>query len=280
MSLEKAIKKGFSSTWESWEQVNALLPVLAKAGFHGVEPTFNSGAIPAPESSQQEIRRFREVCESLHLDIPSMRGGRAFWATIPSQHESERQKALEHGKKALDCLVELDGKTLLVVPGMRLKEMSYRDHWQRVIDFARKMGELAQERGLKVGLENVEARFPLSECEWHSLLQDIDHSAVGMYFDVGNVVWLDVGYPEQWISELAAFILQIHFKDAIRGKQLRNLLAGEVDWLAVKNGLCDIPYQGWICVEPEWYRHAPYRLAQRLSQDLDAIFRLGEEVSE
>ena len=274
------VKKGFSSTWESWEQVNSLLPVLARAGFNGVEPTFITGAIPSPESPRQEIRRFREICESLHLDIPSMRGGIAFWATIPSQYESERQKALEHGKKALDCLAELGGQTLLVVPGMRLKDVPYRDHWKRVVDFAREIGDLAQERDLRIGLENVEARFPLSACEWRSLIEEIDHPAVGMYFDTGNVIWLDLGYPEHWIRELDSVILQIHFKDAIRGERLRNLLAGEVDWLAVQKALCDIHYQGWICVEPEWYRHAPYRLAERLSRDLDAIFRLAEDINE
>ena len=69
-------------------------------------------------------------------------------------------------------------------------------------------------------------------------------------------------------------ICQVHFKDAVFGGALRNLLAGDVDWPAVVGALRTSGYKGWVSVEPVWYRYAPQRLAQRLSRDLDAIFAL------
>ena len=95
-----------------------------------------------------------------------------------------------------------------------------------------------------------------------------------MYLDVGNITWLGLGFPEQWIAALEGLICQVHFKDAEFGGVLRNLLAGDVDWPAVVGALRNSGYEGWISVEPVWYHYAPQRLAQRLSRDLDAIFGL------
>jgi hexulose-6-phosphate isomerase len=123
-------------------------------------------------------------------------------------------------------------------------------------------------------LENVEARFPLSVRDWGDLLAEIDHPNVRIYFDVGNVFWLGLGYPEQWLISLKDWICALHFKDATFGGQLKNLLAGDIDWRAVNGALNQMNYEGWISVEPDWYRYAPKRLPARLSADLDAILSL------
>ena len=97
-------KKGFSSVWESEKQIDELLPAIAESGFHGIEPTFIPGAVPSPHGYAGEARLLRGRCEALGLEIPSMRGGRGFWDTVPSPDPAERAAALEHGKLALECL--------------------------------------------------------------------------------------------------------------------------------------------------------------------------------
>lgn len=154
------------------------------------------------------------------------------------------------------------------------REVSYEEHWNRVVDFSRQLGEIASGYGITVGLENVEARFPLSVRDWQDLLAEIDHPNVRIYFDVGNVFWLGLGFPEQWLLALKDWICALHFKEATFGGQLVNLLAGDIDWRAVNGALNRINYRDWISVEPEWYRHAPKRLPARLSADLDAILSL------
>jgi hexulose-6-phosphate isomerase len=269
-------EKGFSSQWRSEKELERLLPVIAAAGFAGVEPTFNTGAIPSPDSYPAQAKAFARRCRDLGLRIPSLRGGMRFWDTIPSPEPAERAKALEHAKKALECLALLGGKTLLVVPGRIHPEISYEDHWKRAVDFAKEAGELASPLGLVIGLENVEARLPLSVREWNELLAEIHHPAVRMYLDVGNVLWLGLGFPEQWILSLRERICQVHFKDALFGRSLCHLLEGEVNWKGVARALKKVEYQGWISVEPDWYPFAPERLPERLSKDLDAIFALAD----
>jgi len=267
-------KKGFSSVWEDWKQIDDLLPAIAASGFQGIEPTFIPAAIPSPQNYSREAEKLNGRCRDLGLEIPSMRGGRGFWDTIPSPDSRRRSDAIEHGKRACECLALLGGKTLLVVPGQIQQETSYQEHWKRVVDFSRLIGQIAADYGITIGLENVEARFPLSVRDWQDLLTEIDHPNVRIYFDVGNVFWLGLGFPEQWLISLKDWICALHFKDATFGGHLVNLLAGDIDWPAVNRALKLINYQGWISVEPDWYRHAPERLPARLSADLDAILSL------
>lgn len=269
------MRKLFSLVLPSRAEAEERLPWIAGAGFDGVEPTFLDGAFPSPAEYARQAAELRALCDGLGLAVPSMRAGRRPWSTIPSPDAGQRRAALEHTRLACDCLAALGGSVLLVVPGQASPEVGYDEHWGRVVAYARAAGDIAREAGLTVGLENVEARFPLSVREWRELLDEIDHPNVKMYLDVGNVVLLGLGYPEQYLRELGPRICQVHVKDAMRDRgEIRQLLEGDVDWAAVAGALRAIGYDGWIGVEPEWYRFAPHRLPARLAADLDAILSL------
>ncbi|HOV37334.1 MAG TPA: sugar phosphate isomerase/epimerase family protein [Spirochaetales bacterium] len=268
------IKKGFSLILKNETQTSELLPYISDAGFEGIEPTFHTDFFPSPENYHREAPLLRSRCADLNLQVIGMRAGRITWSTIPSQDPRERQRALEHTKRALECVKLLGGDVLLVVPGEIHPSIPYKDHWKRVVEYGVKAGEAAREIGCVIGLENVEARFPLSVLEWQGLLQEINCPEVRMYLDVGNIAWLGLGFPQQWIRTLGDQIFRIHFKDALWGHEVRNLLEGDICWKEVIEALREIEYSGWISVEPEWYRWAPQRLTERLSRDLDAILAL------
>ena len=207
-----------------------------------------------------------------------MRGGRLPWTTIPSDDPAQRERALDHTRRALEALEIMSGSVLLVVPGMRSPEDDYQTHWKRVVEYGQRAGEIAAEFDMRIGLENVEARFPTSELDWRRLLEEIASPRVGIYLDVGNVLWMGLGYPEQWIRTLADLIIQVHFKDANYRLQppaihaeVRHLLDGDVDWAAVMAALESVGYHGWVSVEPQSYRHLPEQLPRRLSCDLDVL---------
>ena len=279
---EARYRKGYSLVVRDRE-LREYLPAIAAAGFDGVEPTFVADAYPSPEDHLARARELRRVCDDLGLVIPSMRGGTVPWGTIPSADPGERGRALDHTRKALECLKEMGGAVLLVVPGMRTPGVDYQTHWARVVEYGHGAAELAAEFDMRIGLENVEARFPVSELDWRALLDEIDSDRVGMYLDVGNILWLGLGFPEQWIRTMAHRIVQVHFKDAryrLHGATLHaevhQLLNGDVDWPAVMAALEDVSYGGWVSVEPEPYAHLPAQLPRRLSADLDALFRMKE----
>lgn len=283
MSAHTPYSKGYSLVVRQ-EDLTTLLPAIAKAGFHGVEPTFVEGALPSPnaDDATRSARELAVRCRELGLSIPSMRGGRVPWWSIPSPVAREREIALDHTRRALDALAVMGGSVLLVVPGERSAEVDYFVHWRRVVEYGRAAGEIARSYGMRIGFENVEAMFPSSLRDWQDLIDEIDHPAVGIYLDVGNVLWLGLGYPQEWLRNLSERIVQIHFKDArfrLAGatlhSEIHQILNGDVEWPAVMSAIREIGYHGWISVEPEAYQHAGERLPARLSRDLDAIFELS-----
>ena len=278
---EHAFHKGYSLVVREGDDLERLLPAIAAAGFEGIEPTFVTGAIPSPEEHTSEARKLRGICDRLGLSIPSMRAGRVPWTTIPSNDAQARSAALDHMRLAFESLQIMGGTVLLVVPGDRVPDVDYHTHWRRVVEFGRAAREIAAEFDMKIGLENVEARFPVSELDWRALIDEIAGDRVGVYLDVGNVRWLGFGFPDQWIRTLGSRIVQVHFKDAtyrLAGgtlhAEVRQLLEGDVDWQAVMRALNEIGYRGWISVEPESYRFLSERLPERLSADLDVLFKL------
>jgi L-ribulose-5-phosphate 3-epimerase len=272
-------QKGYSLVIRDRQQISGYLPAIAEAGFDGIEPTFVEGAYPSPTEHIERAKELKAACDDLGLLIPSMRGGLVPWDTIPNDDPGERSRALDHTRQALESLYVMGGSVLLVVPGRRVPGVDYHTHWKRVVEYANAAGDLAGEFGMKIGFENVEARFPVSELDWRSLIDQIDSRHVGMYLDVGNVIWLGFGYPEQWIRTLDHRIVQVHFKDAtyrLHGAtlhaEIRQFLDGDVNWPAVMAALDEVSYRGWIGVEPDSYRHLPAQLPKRLSTDLDALF--------
>jgi hexulose-6-phosphate isomerase len=271
-------KKGYSLVVRE-DDFEHFLPAVAAAGFEGIEPTFVDDAYPSPADALDRARKLRAVCDDLGLAIPSMRGGRVPWTTIPSDDPAMRARALDHTRRAFECLEVMGGDVLLVVPGMRTPEVDYQTHWERVVEYGQAVSEIAAEFDMRVGLENVEARFPVSELDWGTLIDEIGSDHVGIYLDVGNVVWLGFGYPEQWIRTLGQRIIRVHFKDAryrLAGatihSEVHQLLNGDVEWPAVFAALKEVSYEGWVSVEPDPYAHLPEQLPKRLSADLDALF--------
>lgn len=151
----------------------------------------------------------------------------------------------------------MGGDTLLIVPGQWEPLATYGNTWRSAVDTARRIGEVAEQFKIKVGLENVENRFLLSPRDWMQFLDEVGAEKwVRMYFDAGNVVYLGLGWPDQWIRELGRkYITRIHFKDADHRGALRYLLEGQVDWPAVRGAMREIDYADWVGVELILPRH-------------------------
>ncbi|MDR1536079.1 MAG: sugar phosphate isomerase/epimerase [Planctomycetota bacterium] len=266
--------KGFSWAWEDWPSLEAHLPYIAAAGFTAIEPTFGVGIL-RPDSGTAAGELLARA-QAHNLAVPSFRGGRFFWETVSSPDPAAREAGLEYGRRALDALATAGGSLLLAVPGRKRPDVPYEEHWELAREFLVRLGDEAAARGLEVGVENVECGFPLSVRDWKEFLGCIDHPAVGMYFDAGNVIRLDYGYPEQWIPSLASFIRRIHVKGAMRGKMpCVPLPESDVDWTAVMRAVRGIGYSGWIIVEPDRVdTHDSPNYFKSLADAMEEIFHL------
>jgi hexulose-6-phosphate isomerase len=243
------------------------MKLVKGAGFAGVE--MNS------HMDQEEVLRARDEAG---LTIPSVCGAH-HWAKPLSHPDSKvRAEGLEALKQCLRDAKRYGASSVLLVPGVVNKEISYADAYTRSQAEIRKAIPLAEELGVKIAIENVWNHFLLSPLEAARYVDEFGSPAVGWHFDVGNVI--NYGWPEQWIRVLGKRIQKFHIKEFSRKKRDTQglykgfdvpLLEGDDNWPAVMKAVDEIGYQGWVMTEqpggdtPEGLRN----LAERLTKILE-----------
>ena len=163
-------------------------------------------------------------------------------------------------RKDLEAMIQiaswLGAKTHLTIPGavevFFLPERPIQDYqgvWDRATEGLRAVLPLAQEKGVRLGIENVWNKFLLSPLEFAAYIDEFDSPWVQAYFDVGNVVLF--GYPEDWIRTLNKRIHKVQVKDFKREGYVWNSLPyeGDVNWPEVRKALQEIGYTGYITEE-------------------------------
>jgi hexulose-6-phosphate isomerase len=181
----------------------------------------------------------------------------AHWSSPLSDPNPEvRARGMEGLKTALRDAKKLGCSSVLLVPAVVKKDVSYADAYTRSQAEIRKVVPLAEELGVTIAIENVWNQFLLSPLEAARYVDEFNSPRVGWHFDVGNLV--NYGWPEQWIRILGKRIAKVHVKEFSRSKRDKEglwkgfeveLLAGDCDWPAVMKALDDIGYQGWLIAE-------------------------------
>lgn len=143
-------------------------------------------------------------------------------------------------------------ETVLLVPAVVNAETRYEDAWTRSVQQVRKILPLAAELKVIIAVENVSNKFLLSPIEFARYVDDFKTPWVRAYFDVGNIVSANIGYPQDWILTLGKRIVKLHFKEASikRVPGQRPVLGqGDIDWKAVASAIRTIGYKGSATLE-------------------------------
>lgn len=239
--------------------------LLKELGFDGVE-------MDSPNSlNEKEVLNARDesglpihgVVDSTHWKI-----------TFSNEDPKVRSQAVEDLKTALRDAKAYGASTVLVVPAVVSKEVSYADAYKRSQEEIRKALPTAQETGVKIAFENVWNNFILSPLEAARYVDEFESPMVGWYFDVGNI--LRYGWPEHWIRVLGKRILKIDIKEFSRKKMNEEglwagfkveLLDGDCDWPAVMKALRETGYAGWGTAEiPGGDRNRLKEIASRMDR--------------
>lgn len=213
--------------------------LLKEAGFQGVE-------LLSPNSlDRDEVLRARD---KTGIVIHGVSGSRHWQDTLSHPDAAVVERGLAAIRKEMEDCKAYGGTTVLLVPAVVNKDVSYRDAYKRSQANIRKLLPDAERHGIKIAIEEVWNKFLLSPVEFARYIDEFDSPWVGAYFDVGNVV--EYGYPQEWIRELGKRILKIHIKEYKKAKRFDYLLGeGEIDWADVRKALLDVSYNGWITAE-------------------------------
>lgn len=175
-------------------------------------------------------------------------------------------------REAIDLARTFGGSSVLVVAGRVRKDSSYDDNYRLWSARLKEHAPYAEQQGIRLLVENVWNNFLLSPLEMARFIDEIESPAVGVYFDVGNVV--RYGWPEQWIRILGKRIGKLDIKEYSRtieqdegvrkgfGVEIGD---GDVDYPAVRRALAEIGYQGWATAEvPGGDRERLAEIARRM----------------
>ena len=264
---KRAIKKAIMySTIGVKGSVMEKFRAVKEAGFEGVEAMGGMSNDEVLEAAKANGLKVPSVCCHTH------------WARPLSDANPEVRKVGVQGlETSLRDAKKYGAKSVLLVPAVVNKQVSYADAYKRSQEEIRKVIPLAQELGVVVAIENVWNQFLLSPLESARYVDEFESKFVGWHFDIGNII--NYGWPEQWIRTLGKRIQQLHIKEYSRKKRDKEgpgagfrveFLEGDNDWPAIMKALDEIGYEGWGIAE-QGGGDTPEGL-KNLSDRMDRIF--------
>ncbi len=262
--IRKAVKIGMVQEGDTLLEKFQLLKEL---GFDGVELDSPNGL------KEDEVLAAKKATG---LEIPGVVDS-VHWGKPLSHPDAEVRRAGREGlETALRDAKTYGASTVLLVPAVVTKQISYVDAYTRSQAEIRRVLPLADELGVKIAFENVWNQFLLSPLEAARYVDEFESDSVGWYFDVGNVV--NYGWPEQWVEILGKRILKLDIKEYSRKRRNDEglwkgfgvkLLEGDCDWPSVMRALDRVGFQGWATAEVGGGQRQ--RLAE-IAERMDRIF--------
>lgn len=247
LASRQQLKKGFmlSKLNRPAARLREKFELLRDAGFAGVEVL---GSMDQPEVLAAR--------DATGLQIPSVVVATHWAKPLTDPSPAVREVGLEGLKQALRDAKAYGASSVLLVPGVVSKAVSYEEAYARSVAEITKALPLAESLGVAIAIENVWNQFLLSPLEAVHYVDSFRSPFVRWHFDVGNVI--ATGWPQHWIHALGKRIVKIHVKEYSR--ELRDtkgpragfdvdLLEGDSDWPAVMAALDQVGYAGWLITE-------------------------------
>ena len=266
-----------------------LFAIAAEAGYDGVEAEAprgpSRGADPVKWPSASEMREaliaVQELRRRTGVRTDTVTAG-GFWCLLDKDHPDRVAGEVAFFSGLLPLLAELcEARVVtvnlagpLVAPGAAYRELDRNGsaiatgvHVQRAADALRRIGDVAQRCGMKIGVEMHGCSIADCAAATRKLMDLAAHPAVGVTWDVGNV--FTMGRAEPWEQHLKLFgphIVNVHLKNAAYGawKWKRSPLgAGAIqDFPAQIRALLATGYQGAFAVEAPGLREKQLETAR------------------
>lgn len=242
--IKKAVKIGMVKAGKTLVEKFKLLKDL---GYDGVELNGPSGL-----KHDEVLAAIDKTGLPVHGVVNSVH-----WRqTLSHENPKVRAAGLKGLITALRDAKAYKATSVLLVPAVVNKQVTYKDAYTRSQAEIRKALPLAKELGISILFENVWNNFLLSPLEMARYIDEFESDLVGAYFDVGNVVRF--GWPEHWILALGKRIKKLDIKEYSRKLQHSKgpragfrvkIGDGDCDWPAVMKALGKIGYNGWATAE-------------------------------
>lgn len=255
----KSINYWVLGGFEGNKSAEEAIDDIASMGIEALELTF--GDVLKQDITEQRCKEIVEYAKSKNVLLPTLSSGSYWGLSLADTDEAKRKQAIEFTKKYIDVANWMGIDKILVVPGAvdigweeNSTVTSYQTVWENSTASLKEILPYAEQKNVKIGLENVWNKFLLSPMEFKMYLEQFNSSYIGIYLDAGNIVVN--GYPEHWLEILKSFIIAVQVKNFKRdnaGGTLAgftdDLESGDLNIDNLKKALKEINYQGPITAE-------------------------------
>lgn len=189
---------------------------------------------------------------------------------------AEAQSAITHLRKVISAANRLGIGVVNTFVG-RDPARSVEANWPRFLEVWPDLIRLAEESGVRIGIENCPMYFThdewpagknlaVSPAIWRRMFEAVPSAALGLNYDPSHLVWQQMDYVRP-LHEFADRLVHIHAKDVRvdRGRLDEvGILAtpleyhapklpglGDIEWGRFFSVLSDTGYDGAVCIEAE-----------------------------
>lgn len=244
--LKKAVKFGMINVKGS---VKDKFELAKKLGFQGVEFDSPSGVdrVEALLAQEETGVKIHGVIDSVHWSQP-----------LSSPDAAVRAKGLQALKVALHDASLYGADTVLLVPGVVNKDVTYEQCYDRSQAEVKKVLPLAEKLKVRIAIETVWNDFITKPEQLVQYVDDLKSPWVGAYFDCSNM--LKYGVPSaEWIRKLGKRMLKFDFKgySNAKAKEANDPWAGfkvgigegDEQWPEVLKACAEVGYDTWATAE-------------------------------
>ncbi len=228
--------------------------------------------VDVTDFTDADAKRVRDTMGSAGVAI----SGLGYYPNALSPDAEEAELSIGHIRKVIAAAGMLGIGRMNTFIGRDWRK-SVDDNWPRFLEVWRPMVNFAEERAVKIGIENCPMLFTRDEWPggknlatspaiWRRMFADIPSPNFGLNYDPSHLVWQGMDWLKP-IGEFAPRIFHVHAKD-VKIDQDRldrvGILAtpleyhrpripglGEIDWKRFINELAASGYDGPVCVEVE-----------------------------
>lgn len=228
--------------------------------------------IDVTDVSPQAIDRVRRLTETHGVFL----SGLGYYPNPLASDPAEAEAAIGHLQRVIEAAAALGVGVVNSFVG-RDPKATVEANWPRFLEVWRPLVRHAEERGVRIGIENCPMLFTADEWPggknlatspaiWRRMFAEIPSSGFGLNFDPSHLVWTGMDYLRP-LTEFRDRLVHVHAKDARLDRAAlddHGVMAypklwhtpklpgqGDVRWGAFFGTLADAGYDGPVCVEVE-----------------------------
>lgn len=228
--------------------------------------------INVDEIDDEKAAYIQEYCRNRNVEISSL----AFYPNTLDPDLDKRNAHVEHLKKLI-CISAKLGVNMVTTFIGRDQTKTVEENLEIVKNVWPPIIQLAEERGVKIAIENCPMLFGMEQWPggqnlmttpkiWRKVFALLQSENLGLNYDPSHFVWQKIDYIRP-IYEFRDKIFHVHYKDIKVYEDRLNEVGimayplefmspklpglGDVDWGKYVSALTDIGYNGNTCIEIE-----------------------------